>query len=140
MGFARALLALLVIFAIGLVGYQIGVSQNIAAQLPAVAAPGGVPVAYYGYPYHWGFGFGFLGFLFPLFFLFLLFGLMRAAFGGHRGWKGGYGAGGRWGNSGSGDWSRGGWADGRERIEALHRELHGDKPADKTGGPSATAT
>ncbi len=126
MGFARALLALLVIFAIGLVGYQIGVSQNIAAQLPAVAAPGGVPVAYYGYPYHWGFGFGFFGFLFPLFFLFLLFGLMRAAFGGHRGWKGGYGPGGRW--------------TGYGRLEEIHRELHGDKPADKTGGPSGTAT
>ena len=137
MGFARSLLVLLVIFGIGLVGYQVGVSQNIAAQLPAVAAPG-VPVAYYGYPYH--FGFGFLGFLFPLFFLFLIFGLLRAAmFGGHRGWKGGYGSG-RWGNSGPGDWNRGGWADGRERIEALHRELHGDKPSDKTGGASGTAT
>ena len=123
MNFARSLLVLLVIFGIGLVGYQIGVSQVIATQLPAVAAPG-VPVAYYGYPYH--FGFGFFGFLLPLFFLFLLFGLMRAAFGGHRGWKGGYGAGRTWGGYG--------------RIEEIHRELHADKPSDRTGGPSGTAT
>ncbi len=138
MGFARALLVLLLVLGIGLIGYQIGVSQVIATQLPAVAAPGGVPVAYYGYPYH--FGFGFLGFLFPLLFLFLIFGLLRAAmFGGHRGWKGGYGSG-RWGNSDARDWSQGGWAGGRERLEQIHRELHGDTPSDKTSGPSGTAT
>ena len=121
MGFARALFAMIVILAIGLVGYQIGVSQAVVTQLPAGAAP----VAYYGYPYH--FGFGFLGFLFPLFFLFLIFGLMRAAFGGGRGWsKGGpgYGYMGR------------GWGDGRQRIEELHRELHGEKPA--SGGPTSS--
>src|SRR3954466_12395573 len=150
MYFARTVLVLLFAGAIGLVGYQIGLSQAVATAAPAAGA---VPMAY---PYWYGpgfFGFGFLGFLFPLFFLFLFFGLLRAAFGGHRGWRGGYGGrgrwgnpgpggwwGGRWGNSGPGDWSRGGWADGRERIEALHRELHGDKPADKTGGPSGTAT
>jgi hypothetical protein len=127
MGFARALFAMIVILAIGLVGYQIGISQTIATQLPAGAAP----VAYYGYPYH--FGFGFLGFLFPLFFLFLIFGLMRAAFGGGRGWSksgGGYGYMGR------------GWGDGRQRIEELHRELHGEKPASggQSSGPTGPAT
>ena len=127
MGFARALFAMIVILAIGLVGYQIGISQTIATQHPAGAAP----VAYYGYPYH--FGFGFLGFLFPLFFLFLIFGLMRAAFGGGRGWsKGGpgYGYRGR------------GWGDGRQRIEELHRELHGEKPTSggQSGGPTGPAT
>ena len=125
MGFARSLLVLLVILGIGLVGYQIGVSQNIAAQLPAVAAPG-VPVAYYGYPYH--FGFGFLGFLFPLLFLFVIFGLLRAAvFGGRGGWKGGYGHR-SWGGYG--------------RLEDIHRELHGDKPSDRSGfgGPAGPAT
>ena len=128
MGFARALFAMIVILAIGLVGYQIGVSQAIATQLPAGAAP----VAYYGYPYH--FGFGFLGFLIPLFFLFLFFGLMRMAFGGGR-------------NRGSHYWGARGWADGaggpgRERIEALHRELHGEKPnsAGTSGGPTGPAT
>jgi hypothetical protein len=123
MYFARTILALLVVFVIGLVGYQIGVGQAIATQLPAGAAP----VAYYGYPYH--FGFGFLGFLFPLFFLFLLFGLMRAAFGGGRGWNKG----------GPGHYSgMGGWGSGRERIEQIHRELHGEKPT--SGGPSGPAT
>lgn len=131
MGFARALFAMIVILAIGLVGYQIGISQTIATQLPAGAAP----VAYYGYPYH--FGFGFLGFLFPLFFLFLIFGLMRAAFGGGRGWsKGGTGYG----------YMGRGWGDGRQRIEELHRELHGEKPtsggptSSNYGGPSGPAT
>ena len=73
--------------AVGLVAYQMGLSQGLATTLPAGAAP----AAYY-YP-HWGYGFGFFGFLFPLFFLFLFFGAMRAAFGGGRG---GYGRG--WGN------------------------------------------
>jgi hypothetical protein len=119
MYFARSILALIVVGVIGLVGYQIGVSQAIATQLPAGVAP----IPYYGYPYH--FGFGFFGFLIPLFFLFLFFGLLRAAFGGGR-------------NSGSHYWGSRGWGDGRERIEALHRELHGEKPT--TGGPSGTAT
>jgi hypothetical protein len=130
MGFARAIFALIVIVGIGLVGYQIGISQTIATQLPA----GSAPVAYYGYPYH--FGFGFLGFLFPLFFLFLIFGLLRAAmFGGRGGWgKGGPGYMGR------------GWGDGRARIEELHRELHGEKPSSggasggTYGGPSGPTT
>jgi hypothetical protein len=114
---ARTLLVLLVVGVIGLVGYQLGVSQAIATQLPA-AAP-----AAYPYWYGPGFGFGFFGFLFPLFFLFLLFGLMRAAFGGghHRG-----------------DWGRGRWVSGRERIEEIHRELHGEKPT--SGGSPGMST
>jgi hypothetical protein len=128
MGFARAIFALIVIAAIGLVGYQIGVSQTIATQLPAGAAP----VAYYGYPYGFGFGFGFLGFLFPLFFLFLIFGLLRAAMFGGRG---------GWGHKGAGYMGRG-WGDGRARIEELHRELHGEKPTSggSSSGPSGPAT
>ena len=107
---AFAVLAL----AVGLVAYQMGLSQGLATTLPAGAAP----AAYY-YP-HWGYGFGFFGFLLPLFFLFLFFGAMRAAFGGGRG---GYGR---------------GWTNGRERIEQIHRELHGEKP---TGDrPSSTST
>jgi hypothetical protein len=116
---ARTLLVLLVVGVIGLVGYQIGISQAIATQVPAGAV---VPAAY-PYWYGPGFGFGFFGFLFPLFFLFLLFGLMRAAFGGghHRG-----------------EWGRGRWSGGRERIEEIHRELHGEKPS--STGPSGTQT
>ena len=118
---ARSIAVLILVGIIGLVGYQIGIAQNVAAQLPAGVAP----VAYYGYPYH--FGFGFLGFLLPLFFLFLIFGLLRAAmFGGRGGWKGGYGPGRHWGGYG--------------RLEEIHRELHGEKPSDKTSGPAGPAT
>jgi len=62
MNTARAIAILVLAVVVGLVGYQIGVTQNIAAQLPAAS---GAPVPYY-YPYHWGFGFGFgiFGFLF----------------------------------------------------------------------------
>ena len=100
--------------AVGLIAYQMGLSQGLATTLPAGAAP----AAYY-YP-HWGYGFGLFGLLFPLLFLFLIFGAMRAAFGGGRG---GHGR---------------GWSNGRERIEQIHRELHGEKP---TGDrPSSTST
>lgn len=112
----RVLAVTVLALAVGLVAYQIGLSQGLATTLPVV---GGAPAAYY-YP-HWGYGFGFFGFLFPLLFLFLIFGAMRAAFGGgHRG----YG-------------SRG-WGNGRERIEELHRELHGERPSGDR--PSSTST
>jgi hypothetical protein len=125
MSLARTITVLVVLGIVGFVGYQIGIGQNIAAQLPTA----GAPVAYYGYPYHFGWGFGFLGFLFPLFFLFLIFGLLRAAMWGSG--RHGYGHGrGKWG---------GGWGDDpRSRIEELHNELHGEKPA--SGGPSSTST
>ena len=134
MYFARTILFLIVAAAIGFVGYQIGIDQNVAAQLPPAAAP----VAYYGYPHQIAHGFAsFFGFLFTLFFIFLFFGLLRAAFFGGRGW----------GNKGSHYWGARGWADGvggpgRERIEALHRELHGEKPTPggPSGGPSGPAT
>lgn len=112
----RVIAVTVLALAVGLVAYQIGLSQGLATTLPAGAAP----VAYYGYP-HWGYGFGFLGFLLPLLFLFLIFGAMRAAFGGGRG---GYGP--------------RGWGNGRERIEAIHRELHGEKPSGDR--PSSTST
>lgn len=112
MNTARAILVLLAALAVGLVGYQIGITQNIAVQVPAGTAV--APAYWYG-PHMWGFGFGFLGFLVPLFFLFLFFGLMRAAFGG-RHHHGGYGM--------------RAWSDERRAyVEQLHRELHGEKPA-----------
>ena len=117
MYFARAIAILLFAFVVGLVGYQIGLSQTVATAVPAAGA---VPVAY---PYWYGphlFGFGFFGLLFPLFFLFLFFGLMRAAIGGGRGW-GGHG-----------------WTSRRERLEELHRELHGEKPS--SGGSTTSST
>jgi hypothetical protein len=111
----RVLAFTVVALAVGLVAYQMGLSQGLATTLPA----GAPPVAYY-YP-HWGYGFGFLGFLLPLFFLLLFFGAMRAAFGGgHRGY------------------GHRGWASGRERIEELHRELHGERPSGDR--PASTST
>ena len=110
---AVAVIALIV----GVFAYQLGLSQGLATTIPAGAAP----VAYYGYP-HWGFGFGFLGLLFPLFFLFLIFGLLRAAMWGGRGGYGGRG-----------------WGNGRARIEEVHNELHGKKPSgDQPGHPTST--
>jgi hypothetical protein len=104
----RALAALALALVGGLVGYQIGIMQNIAAQVPAAGA---MP---YMYPYH--FGFGFFGFLFPLLFLFLIFGSIRAAVGGGHGYPG-YGM----------------WGDRRARLEEIHKEMHGEKPrADST--------
>ena len=104
---ARAILISLGLLAVGLVGYQIGVSQAIATELPAT-----VPAAYWYGP-HW-FGFGLFGFLFPLLFIFLLFGLVRAAFGGGRGWHS----------------ERRHWG----RLEEIHRELHGEKPTSGASG------
>ncbi|MDP9252334.1 MAG: hypothetical protein M3O80_04945 [Chloroflexota bacterium] len=114
----RVVVVAVIALAVGLVAYQMGLSQGLVTTIPAGAAP----VAYYAYP-HWGFGFGFLGLLFPLFFLFLIFGALRAAMWGGRGGYGGKG----WGGN------------GRARIEELHRELHGEKPA-AGDRPSSTST
>ncbi len=115
----RIFVVAVIALAVGLVGYQIGLSQAVVTAVPAGAAP----VAYYGYPWHYGFGFGFFGLLFPLLFLFLIFGLVRAAFWGGRGWRGGgYGPG-------------HGWGDPRSRLDEWHKEAHGEKPV--SGGPSS---
>ena len=124
MGTARTITTLVVLAIVGVIGYQIGVSQNIAAQIPAGTAV--APGYYYPHFFGWGFGFGFLGFLFPLFFFFIIFGLLRAVMWGGRG----YGAR-RMGWGGQGDWRR-------QRIEEIHRELHGDKPSGS--GTSSTST
>jgi len=107
MSTARTLFVLFAAVAIGLVGYQIGVSQNVAAQIAA----GSAPAAYWYGPHMYGFGF--LGLLVPLLFFFLFVGLVRAAiWGGH----GGHGRDGR-----------------RARLEQLHRELHGETPPSSSG-------
>jgi hypothetical protein len=113
----RAFVVAASMLVVGVVAYQLGLSQGLATTIPAGVAP----VAYYGYP-HMGFGFGLLGLLFPLFFLFLIFGARRAAMWGGRG---GYGP-------------RGWGGNGRARIEELHRELHGEKPSGDR--PSSTST
>jgi hypothetical protein len=114
----RTILVLFGVLAAGLIGYQIGIGQEIATQIPAGVAPV-APYAYWYGPHM--FGFGFLGFLFPLFFFFIFVALISAAVRGGRGWGGGYGH----------DWRR-------ARLEEMHRELHGEKP--QSGGTSSTST
>ena len=99
---------------VGVGAYQLGVAQGLATTGTAVA-----PALYYN-----PFFFGGFGFLFPLLFIFLIFALIRGAIGRGRGW--GYGGG--WGGPGY-------YQNPRERIEELHRELHGEKPKD-TGSSS----
>lgn len=90
MRFAFALiLTLLVGGAIAAGAYEAGLAHGGAVQIVAPAAGGApvvAPVAYYGHPYGWGWGFNPFGFLFPILGLFLFFALMRALVGGGRGW------------------------------------------------------
>jgi len=127
----RGLLALLVTTGIalvaGLIGYQIGIAQNVAATTGSVVVMGG-----------WGFpGFGFL--FFPLFFL-LFIGFLAFAFGGRRrSWgPGPYGN----GSYGPGPWN--GDDSRRQWIADAHRRLHEEEakvgptpPAAPTDRPSA---
>lgn len=110
---ARSIAFVIFAFIAGLVGYQIGVSQNVAAQVPAAGA---AAPAYYWYGPHM-FGFGFL---FPILFFFLFIAMIGAAVRGGRGW-GGHGH----------DWRR-------ARLEEIHRELHTEKP--QGGGTSSQST
>jgi hypothetical protein len=86
-GLLRVLAVLVVALAAGLVGYQIGLSQDLVVE-------GGPAVAHPAYGPGFGFGWGFGGFLFFLLVLFLLFAAFRPRWGGPGpGW------------SGRGDWS-----------------------------------
>ena len=108
-----AFIAILVIGGLIAVGaYDAGLSQAVVQQAPA---GGTVPVAYYGHPYGWGFGFFPFGFLFPLFGIFIFFGLLRMLFWGGRGYYG----------------HRGWYGDGQQhdvpsRFEDWHKRAHGD--------------
>jgi hypothetical protein len=93
---------------VGVGAYQLGVAQGLATTGTAVA-----PAIYY-HPFFFG-GFGFL---FPLLFIFFIFFLLRAAF---WGWGGRHYGGG---------WGKGYYQSPRERLEQLHKELHGEKPTD----------
>ncbi len=77
---------------IGVYAYNAGVAQGMAGGGNLVApATGTAPYPYFGGPFFYrpfGWGFGFLGCLFPLLFFFLIFGLLRGIFwGGHWGWR-----------------------------------------------------
>src|ERR1700694_759036 len=92
LGIVVVLLLVVGAVAVGGYAYNVGVAQGLANSGKLVAPQGdGVGVApfYYGAPYFYhpfGFGFGFLGCLFPLLGFFLIFGLIRALF-----WRGGWG-------------------------------------------------
>jgi hypothetical protein len=113
-----------VVAAIGFGVYNAGVSAGLAENIQALPSGEAVPYAPYApygpYGYGWGGwhgpGPGFFGIIFWILGIFLIFALLRAAFGR-----------GRWG--GPGGWGNGG--QGRDRIEALHRELH-----ERQGSPS----
>jgi len=109
-----AIIVTLVIAAIvGVGAYQLGLAQGLAA----TGTPVG-PGPYYGGPWFFG-GFGFL---FPLLFILLFFFLIGGAF---RGWGRGYGG------PGHGPY----WRD-RDRLEELHREMHGEKPRETGASPA----
>ena len=108
------------------VAYQAGVSTAVTTV--AADAPDGTvvtPVAPYPYPYGYGWGWGhggfpFFGILAGLFLLFLLFALIRAATWRGRGWNGGPGGYGRWGDHRSRF---------HETFEEWHRQSHeGETP------------
>ena len=81
--------------AVGAYAYNAGVAQGLVQSGQLVAPEAGAgPYPYYGGPFFWhrpfGFGFGFLGCLFPLLFFFLIFALFKGLF---WGWRGPNGAG-----------------------------------------------
>ena len=124
--------------AVGVLAYNAGVAQGLA-QSGEIVLPepgtGPVPYSYYGGPFFFhrpfGFGFGFLGCLFPLLLFFLFFALLRGFL-----WRGPWG----WGHHGWGPRGPCGkdippmW---RERahgvFEEWHRQAHGEAPKPAEG-------
>ncbi len=105
-GFLRVLVVILIALGAGLVGYQLGLSQNVAVE-------GGRVVGYPGWG-GWGFGWGFGGFFFFLLVLFLLFAAFRPRWGGPpRDWYG------------RSDWS----GNVPPRFEDWHRRAHEGRDA-----------
>lgn len=121
---AGIVLALLVA-AIGIGAYQLGVQAGVAQDVGTTVAPAvGPAVAYYGYGWH-PFGFGFFGFFGTLLFFLLIFVLIRAVVFGGRGR--------RWGGPGYGGprgWRGGPWENhARETFEDWHRDAHEGRTA-----------
>jgi hypothetical protein len=85
--FAAAILVLVLGGLVAAGAYEAGLQSAVQVVVPAAgSAPAVAPVAYYGHPYGWGYGFNPFGFLFPILGIFLFFALMRAVIGGGRGW------------------------------------------------------
>lgn len=108
---------------VGVYAYNAGVAQGLVQSGKVSVVEGGPgPYPYYGGPFFFhqpfGFGFGFLGCLFPLLFFFLIFGLLRGIFWrGPWGWKRGWG-----GQHEHGPWDKGGVP---PMFEEWHRQAHG---------------
>src|SRR5258706_16358384 len=93
-GFVGLVLTLIVPTIGGLIAYNVGWSERLAAHVTAGTAA--APPDYYGYgPHFFGGGFGIFGLFWFLFILFGLFFLFRLAFFGRRHWGGG-----GWGDKG----------------------------------------
>jgi len=100
---------------LGVYAYNVGLAQGMAdTGRPAAPATGVAPYPYYGafffHPFGWGFGF--LGCLFPLLFFFLIFGLLRAVIWGPR-----------WGWHHHRHWERGEHGV-PPMVEEWHRKMH----------------
>ena len=120
------IVGILLVVGVGVVAYNLGVSQGLEAS--GQVDPDGYRGPYIGGD---GFGFGFFGLLFPLLFILLLFGLFRAAAGGWRGHDHYYGR--PWGPGGPGGWQGG----PPPMFEEWHRRAHGETPSEgsPTEGP-----
>ena len=109
---------------VGVYAYNAGVAQGLVQSGKVTLVEGGPgPYPYYGGPFlfrPFGFGFGFLGCLFPLLFFFLIFGLLRGLL-----WRGPWGWRRGWG--GEGHHGHGPWGEGSvpPMFEEWHRRAHG---------------
>ncbi len=120
-GILLVLLLIVGAVVLGTSAYNRGLAQGMAVSgADKAPASGTVPYPYFPGPFFWrpfGWGFGFLGFLFPLFFIFLIFALVRGLFwGGYRGWR-------------RGPWMESGTIP--PAVEEWHRKMHEPKPAEK---------
>ncbi|MBF8281595.1 MAG: hypothetical protein HW378_510 [Anaerolineales bacterium] len=120
---------------VGVYAYNAGVAQGLVQSGKVTVVEGG-PYANYGGPFFFprpfGFGFGFLGCLFPLLFFFLIFGLLRGLlWRGPWGWRRGWGGG---GHHGHGPWGEGSVP---PMFEEWHRRAHSQAPSESTEPPSS---
>jgi hypothetical protein len=122
LGILLAIVLIVGAVGIGVYAYNVGIAQGMADTGKLTAPATGVaPYPYYA-PFFFrpfGWGFGFLGCLFPLLFFFLIFGLIRAMIWGPR-----------WG------WRHHRHWDGDERgippmVEEWHHKMHEPKTTDK---------
>jgi hypothetical protein len=114
-GILLTLVVLAGALAVGYYAYQAGVAQGLADSGKLVVPEAGARLyPFYGPFWHrpFGFGFGFLGCLFPVLFFFLFFGLLRGLF--WRPWGGGWGHRGHWGRGAP------------PMFDEWHRQAHGE--------------